>query len=126
MLEYSIRTSQHGYQPGWVLPSTHSLARQLATGVDTIKDAYRLLENLGLVTVKSRYGAVVRGEPRERRTITVPPGTVVTARMPALAEVDRWQLDPGIPMLEVDGQAWPADRYEIKVEGSETPPAQAG
>jgi DNA-binding transcriptional MocR family regulator len=125
MLEQRIHNAEPGYGPGWVLPSAADLARELALGVDTITRAYRQLTQMGLVTLRERYGAVVR-EQRPRESVRLPAGTTVTARMPTLAEVDQWQLDPGVPMLTAAGPAWPADRFELFVGDSEPPPANTG
>lgn len=114
-LDQRIRRGDPGYGPGWVLPSAARLARQHGVGVDTAEAAYALLANMGLVVTRRGYGVQVRPE-RDRETVHLPPGTVVTARMPTFAELDEWQLDPGVPMLAVDdGRAWPADRYQLAV-----------
>lgn len=113
-LEQRIHRQDHGYGPGWVLPSAARLARQHAVGVDTAEAAYALLAHMGLVVARRGYGVAVRS-PRDRETVHLPPGTVVTARMPTLAEQDQWGLPPGVPMLVAGDQVWPADRYQILV-----------
>lgn len=125
LLEHRIHTQTHGYGPGWVLPPAGKLARELGLGDVTVARAYRLLAHLGLVTLRPGYGATVR-QQRDRTIIHLPAGTTVTARMPTLAEQDSWQLDAGVPMLIADGQAWPADRYELVAGDSEPPPADQG
>lgn len=113
MLEQMILMQEPGYQPGWVLPSAASLARTLGLGEETVLGAYHVLANHGLVTLRRGYGAEVRAK-RKREVIEVPVGSVVTARMPTFAEIDEWDLQPGVPMLVIGDQAWPADRFEIR------------
>lgn len=126
MLENWIVAGEDGYGPGWVLPTADRLARELGYGPRTIRDAYAILAEMGLVTIRRGYGTQVR-TPREREIIEVPPGTSITARMPTFAEVDDWQLEPGVPMLVADGRAWPADRFELRVsDDSEPPPTPEG
>jgi DNA-binding FadR family transcriptional regulator len=118
MLESWIRAREPGYGPGWVLPTEDRLARELGLGRRTVGAAYRLLANMGVLTIRSGYGATVRAEP-QREIITVPPGTVVHARMPTFAELDEWQLDPGTPVLVVGEAVYPADRFEIRSDDPE-------
>lgn len=123
VLEHRIRAQQAGYGHGSVLPTTRELSRELGHGREAITDALALLEHLGLLTRRQGYGAQVR-EPREREVVHVPAGATVEARMPSLAEVDLWELEPGVPMLVVDGRAYPADRYELWMgDDGEPPPA---
>lgn len=117
-VEQRILDHEPGYRPGYILPAAERLARELGLGVDTVRDAYRLLATMGLVTIRHGYGAEVRTE-REREVIIVPADTALMARMPTFAEMDRWQLDPGVPMLVAGEDAWPADRYEVRVASSE-------
>lgn len=113
MLEQLILMREPGYQPGWVLPAAPALARELGLGDETVLGAYHLLANRGLLTIRQGYGATVR-EPREREVIHVAPGSTVAARMPTFAEIDEWDLEPGVPMLVVDGRAYPGDRYVVR------------
>lgn len=122
-LEQHIRAADEGYGAGRVLPAAETLALQLGLGPKTVRDAYRLLEDMGLVTSRQGYGVQVR-TPRDREIIPVPPGTVVHARMPTFAEIDLWGLEAGVPMLVVDGRTYPADRYELRV-GTDAEPSSA-
>lgn len=113
MVESWTRT-EPAYGPGYVLPAADVLARELGLGVQTVREAYQLLASMGVVSIRRGYGAQVR-TAREREIITVPPGTVVSARMPTFTEADEWQVEPGVPMLVAGNQAWPADRFELVV-----------
>lgn len=114
MLEHRILNEEPGYGPGWVLPPAPELARGLGLGPRTVRDAYRLLATMGLVYSRSGYGATVRTPRDDMQVITAPAGTVVETRMPTFDEMDRWGLEPGTPMLVVDGQPYPGDRYVIR------------
>lgn len=102
-----------GYTPGHQLPSIASMARQMALGIDAIRDAYQLLVSMGILSSRQGYGAVVRPK-REREVIHAPPDATVETRMPTFVEIDEWDLEPGVPMLVVDGRAYPGDRYVVR------------
>lgn len=102
-------------EPGYLLPPAEQLAREFGLGTDTIRDAINLLVHMGRVSLRRGYGPVVR-TPRKREVIKVSPGTVVSARMPTFDEIDEWQMEPGFPMIIVDGRAYPADRYEARAD----------
>lgn len=46
--------------PGETLPSLRLMARELGVSVDTIRSAYRLLEETGLVTTRPHLGTVIK------------------------------------------------------------------
>lgn len=123
--EHRIRTQQPGYGPGHVMPNLRQLMRESGYGRDTIVSAQKLLEDIGLLTRRRGYGALVR-EHREREIVHAPAGAEIHARMPTLAELELWDLDPGVPMLVVDGRAYPGDRFELRAGDSEPPSAPEG
>ena len=49
----------------------------------------------------------------------VPAGAKIEARMPTFAEIDEWGLEPGVPVLVVDGVPYPADRVRLVVAGDD-------
>lgn len=112
--ERCIHDQVDGYGPGHVLPPADRYSHELGVGADTVREAYALLEAMGLVSIRQGYGVTVRSQ-REREVVHVPAGTSVEARMPTFAEADEWSLEPGVPMLVAGDQAWPADRYELVV-----------
>lgn len=100
-----------------------------SASASTVRDAYQLLTHLGVLSLRRGYGAVVR-QRRVRGVVRLPAGTTVTARMPTLAEVDLWELDPGVPVLCAGDEVWPGDRVELVVGGGdadgEPPPTPEG
>ena len=120
--------------PGAVLPSAAALAHEHDVGRDTALKGIAVLRREGLVFLapdKSiRVGPVtarpVRGPgsrlggrlggPAEVRA--VPPGGVVSARMPTPRERERFGLAEGVPVLVVrTGEAeeiHPADRFALR------------
>lgn len=118
MLEGWILADEAGYGPGWVLPGADRLARELGCGLRSVREACTQLAAMGLITIRHGYGCTVRTE-RKRDVIEVPAGTVVSSRMPTFAEQDQWGIEPGVPMLVAGKQAWPGDRYEVRVGQTE-------
>lgn len=109
------------YRAGQRIPSELALQQEFDLARNTVRKAVEELEYQGLVVVQRGYGAVVP-IPADREQVTVPAGTVVSARMPTLEEADAWGLPRGVAMLiatSPDGtvaHALPADRFEIVTE----------
>jgi DNA-binding GntR family transcriptional regulator len=104
--------------PGQRLPSEPDLARHYRVGVDTIRDALAILRNQGLVVTRQGYGTRVR-EERERVRVVVPRNLAdggpveIGSRMPSEAEIEEWDIPPGVPVLTAGRLSWPADRFVL-------------
>lgn len=109
------------YPPGQRIPPETSLQETYGLARHTVRAAVKVLRDEGLVVVVRGYGAVV-AERIEKEQVVVPAGTVVSARMPTLAERDEWGLPEGVAMLvgrsAIGETAYelPADRYEFVTE----------
>lgn len=104
--------------PGEKLPSAPTLAHHYGVGTDTVRDALAQLSNQGLVVTRQGYGTRVR-EQQERIPVTVPrhlstgAPVQIGSRMPTEAEVEAWDILPGVPMLTAGDLSWPADRFVL-------------
>lgn len=102
-------------EPGYVLPSAETLAREYQLGTDTVRDALGLLVHMGRLSLRRGHGAVVCGPPDVRTVLPITDESVVETRMSTFAEMDRWEMDRPAPMLVVDGQPYPGDRYIVRM-----------
>jgi GntR family transcriptional regulator len=102
-------------QPGQELRSEPDLCHDYSVGRKTIREALQVLRTEGLIVTRRGYRSRVRPRP-EREQVTIPPGAVVTARMPTPEERARWDLPVGVPVLEAGGEVYPADRVALVTE----------
>ena len=94
------RITSHEFGPGDQLPAEDDLAHHYGVGKDTLRDAFAVLRNQGLIVTRRGYRAVVV-EPVETETLTLEPGQRVSARMPTPEERERLELPDGVPVLLV-------------------------
>lgn len=104
--------------PGAKLPSESRLQQEHGVARETVRRAIALLRAEGLVVVHRGHGVLVREQP-EVRDLTPPAGATVTARMPTAEERAQYDMDEGVPLLQVaanDGTAdvYPADRWRLR------------
>jgi GntR family transcriptional regulator len=101
--------------PGAHLPSERAIADQYSISVDVVHDALAVLraERL-LLPAPDRRLRVAPAHPAT--VVTVPGGTVVSARMPTPAERYREEIPDGVPVLVVGGAVYPADRTTLRTE----------
>lgn len=91
------------------------MADEHDVGRDTVRDAMQALRNDGLIDSRRGYRSRVRKPvPRERRPLS--PGDRVIARMPTPEEREEHDMSEGVPVVVVDGTAYPADRFEFTAE----------
>src|SRR4051794_1944258 len=58
------RPIDHGtFRPGDRLPSVRRLSEQQSVSISTVLEAYRLLENSGLIEARPQSGYFIRGRP---------------------------------------------------------------
>lgn len=105
-------------RPGQPLPSETTLQQRYGIARQTARAAVDVLRTEGLVDHHRGRGVMVREQP-ERAELVVPPGAVVTSRMPTLDERLEMGLGEGVPLLSVeqpDGsvEVFPADRWELR------------
>lgn len=100
---------------GEELPSEPDLAHEFGVGKDTVRAALAVLRGEGLIETRRGYRSRVRSGPELER-VEIPSGALVTARMPTPEERRRWDLPVGVPVLVVEGEVYPADRYELVSE----------
>lgn len=102
--------------PGQVLPSETEMHQQYGISRPTIRRVIGQLRAEGLVVTIQGSGTFVR-EPRRPRHIVLPVGASVSARMPTPAEMDRFGLTIGQPVLVIrrgeTTAVLPADRIMI-------------
>ncbi|MFD6755677.1 MULTISPECIES: winged helix-turn-helix domain-containing protein [Micromonospora] len=103
--------------PGSSIGSEARLSQEHGIGRDAVRMAISLLRSEGLVTTSRPFGTRVRETP-QRRTVQLPAGAAVVARMPSGAERRSFDLDEGVPVLEVrypDGstESFPGDEVEL-------------
>lgn len=106
------RITQGEYPAGYTLSSEQDLANQFSVGRDSIRDALAALRAEGLIETRRGFRSRVREQP-ERVRIPLAAGSTVTARMPTPEERVEQDVFEGVPMLVVDGRAYPADRFEF-------------
>lgn len=98
--------------PGQELRAEPDLAHDFGVGRKTVRDALAVLRAEGLVVSRRGYRTRVRSNPDVVR-VPIPPGTVVTARMPTPDEREHWGLPVGVPVLVVGDEVYPADRVAL-------------
>src|SRR4051812_20740840 len=86
--------------PGSQLPSETTLAQTHGLARPAVRQAIALLRAEGLVTTSRGYGTRVR-ELVERRPIELPPGATALVRMPSEPERVSYDLDDGVPVIEI-------------------------
>jgi DNA-binding transcriptional MocR family regulator len=101
--------------PGEELRSEPDLAHDFGVGKDTVRDALAMLRSEGLIETRRGSRSRVRPKPEYSR-IGIPPGALVTARMPTPEERERWNLPAGVPVLVVNAEVYPADLVALVVE----------
>ena len=107
------------YPPGQQLPSETSLAAENDVSKDTIRDAFALLRNEGLIVTRRGYRARVR-DTSDRTALPLPAGAEIIARMPTPDESRLLEIEGvGVPVYEVRlGSAirlYRADRHKILI-----------
>ncbi|MDG6102630.1 GntR family transcriptional regulator [Dactylosporangium aurantiacum] len=113
--------------PGATVPSAAALAREHDVGRDTALKGIAVLRREGLLFLapdKSIRVGPVTARPARRplstpdEVLPVPPGGVVSARMPTRRERERFNLADGVPVLVVhtaDGEELhPGDRFAVR------------
>jgi DNA-binding FadR family transcriptional regulator len=112
-------------RPGVTLPTAKRLAGDYELGVDAVRDALAVLRGEGLIETVRGKGSRVRVY-REPAVVNVPPGSVVTARMPTERERQELGVLEGTPVIvvtEADGseRVYAADRTELHTTGEAEP-----
>jgi DNA-binding GntR family transcriptional regulator len=114
-------------RPGARVPSADTLAHEHDVGRDTALKGIAVLRREGLLFLapdKSIRVGPATARPTRRplstpdEVLAVPPGGVVSARMPTRRERERFDLPDGVPVLVVrTGDAedvHPADRFGLR------------
>ena len=102
--------------PGDKLQSEKYLAEEYDVGRDTIRDALQHLRKEGLIESRRGYRTTVR-RSIQREVVVLPSGQSIFARMPTPEECHQHNIVvEGVPVLVVDGQVYPADRFEFRAE----------
>ena len=109
LLRERITTGE--YPPGSALPAEGALAQEHGIGRDTVRRAMHVLRSEGLI-MTDHTGSHVRGGG-DLTDLPVPDGRVITARMPTEPERRAHGISEGVPVLVVDDQIYPADRYRL-------------
>jgi DNA-binding transcriptional MocR family regulator len=104
-----INKGVHG--PGDQLPGARALARKYVVGSDTIKWAFRLLANEGLLVISSR-GTFVAPKHQRESVVILPAGTEIIVRMPSPNERRTYDIPfVGIPIFVVRAPGEPDRIY---------------
>jgi DNA-binding transcriptional MocR family regulator len=98
-------------QPGDRLPSVRKLRSQLSVSISTVLEAYRLLEDRGLISVRPQSGYYVKANPRrlpQEPAATAPPHqacdidiSLAFQVITAMRNPDLVQLGAALPALEL-------------------------
>src|SRR5690348_13809234 len=88
------------YPPGSRLPTESALRRRHDVGGMTIKRALALLREEGLIVTRRGEPPLVR-RPTIRTDLVLRTGDRCSARMPTGVERVEFDVDPGVPLLEV-------------------------
>jgi DNA-binding transcriptional MocR family regulator len=97
--------------PGDRVPSEPELAREYGVARETGARALRLLKDEGLITRRRGIGSVVATTPGHK-TVEIPPGCTVTARMPTTDERARLGAAAFSPVLVVAGPGGDTALYD--------------
>lgn len=101
-------------RPGDPLPSESTLAAEHEMTRETVRRAISMLRAWGLVDTTHGRRTTVRLE-QERTEVPIQRGASWIVRMPTAAEQASFELDDGVPVLEVRHGAkvrvYPGDRY---------------
>jgi DNA-binding GntR family transcriptional regulator len=106
-----VRITSGEIPAGSLLQSELALAQEHGVGRDTVRRAMAVLRGEGLV-LTDRSGTHVRKAPR-LEPVTVPAGATIKARMPTEPERRSLGIPEAVPVLDVDGRLYPADRYQV-------------
>ncbi len=112
---------------GQKMPSETTLEQRYGVSRVTIRRALAVLRNQGMVVVRKGHGGYVRDEP-EYQDLALPPGAVVTCRMPTAAERLEHDLGEGVPVFVVAGAegrpvVYPGDRWRLRQVPDDSPGA---
>lgn len=105
------RISQGTLAPGENLPAELDLAAEFSVGRDSVREALALLRAEGLIETRRGFRSQVR-EPIVRTRIPLTAGKRLTARMPTPEERVEYDVPVGVPMLVIDEEPYPGDRFE--------------
>nr|MDT0660006.1 winged helix-turn-helix domain-containing protein [Micromonospora sp. DSM 115978] len=86
--------------PGAQLPSETTLAQTYGLARPAVRQAVAVLRAEGLVTTARGYGTRVR-DRIERTRVELPAGSSAVARMPSDLERIEYDLDDGVPVIEI-------------------------
>ena len=98
--------------PGSTLQSQSYLAHEYDVSPDTIRKALAALRAEGLIETSRGEATRVRARP-VREPVWLHPGETVLVRMPSSRECDDYGVGRGVPVFQVDGAIFPADRFEF-------------
>lgn len=98
--------------PGEELRAEPDLAHDFGVGLATVRKALSVLRGEGLVETRRGIRTRVRNPPELER-VEIPPGVLVTARMPTPEEREWFNLPVGVPVFVVGDEVYPADRFGI-------------
>jgi DNA-binding GntR family transcriptional regulator len=99
-------------QPGSKLPSEMTLAQEYDLARPAVRNAIQLLRIEGLIVTERGYGTRVREAP-EREQVRLELGQEAVCRMPTEAERLDLGLDQGVPVVDIDGRLYAADKIKL-------------
>lgn len=88
------------YQVNQALPAEEALAATYGVSRDTVRAAFGVLREEGLIMTRRGAGSIVRSVPPQI-TISAAEGDEVTARIPTPAERAALGLPEGVPVISV-------------------------
>jgi DNA-binding GntR family transcriptional regulator len=114
------------FAPGALLPSESALMQRYEVSRPMARKAVAILRNEGLVTTEQGIGTKVRELPAEREPIYLEAGAEAIARMPSEHERVEFELDYGVPVIEIrlDGKIHVRSADEIVLRPSGKPGAK--
>lgn len=103
---------------GQRMPSETELRQQYGLARTTVRRAIDVLRHEGLIIVRHGHPSRVRDQP-DIDDVTVPEGSIISARMPTPQERQEHDMPEGVPLLVVvdaggGARVWPAHRYQIR------------